>query len=321
MHQFFLRSNCVYVIVLDGRRNSEATDAARYWLEHVRAFGDGSPVLIVGNKIDLAPVWIDIQPLSRTYAGIVGFFPVSCTKALSTRKKEFKAFRAAFEDQLIKAVTSQAMLTESQMQVIGALRERAKTEAFLSRDTYVALCRQHGIGKGHKGLDENQLLDILDTLGVIVHFKGLRALDAMLLSPEWLTKGVYTILYSQVAHDCRGWLHFADVTTALSAKSVLDQARRPLAFNRQRAQFIVEAMCRFKLAYGLPEDEDQIIIPALLITDEPKDPASICRRRGRLGSCSRDSCPSTCCSRSSSTGTAISPAGATRRATSSGGLA
>jgi hypothetical protein len=65
-HQFFLRSNCVYVIVLDGRRNAEATEAARYWLEHVRAFGDGSSVLIVGNKIDLAPVWVDIAPLTRT---------------------------------------------------------------------------------------------------------------------------------------------------------------------------------------------------------------------------------------------------------------
>jgi hypothetical protein len=128
-----------------------------------------------------------------------------------------------------------------------------------------------GIGTDPKRLDENQLLDILDRLGMIVHFKGLRALDAMLLSPEWLTKGVYTILYSQVANERSGRLRFEDVTTALTAMPVLDQRGRQLKFDWQRAQFIVEAMCRFKLAYRLPEDEDQIIIPALLGTDEPQD--------------------------------------------------
>jgi GTPase SAR1 family protein len=135
-HQFFLRSNCVYVIVLDGRRHSEATDSARYWLEHVRAFGEGSPILIVGNKIDLVPVWVDIQPLARTYAGIVGFFPLSCTQAHNEKKKEFEAFRAAFESELVKASASQAMLTESQMQVIGTLRQRAEAEVFLPREDY-----------------------------------------------------------------------------------------------------------------------------------------------------------------------------------------
>jgi GTPase SAR1 family protein len=151
-HQFFLRSNCVYVIVLDGRRHSEATDAARYWLEHVRAFGEGSPVLIVGNKIDLAPVWVDIQPLARSYAGIVGFFPLSCTQAHNKRKKEFEAFRAAFESEIVKASASQAMLTESQMQVIGTLRQRAEAEAFLPREEYLKLCRSTASARATRAL-------------------------------------------------------------------------------------------------------------------------------------------------------------------------
>src|SRR5262249_22997438 len=125
-HQFFLRSNCVYVIVLDGRRNTEATAAARYWLEHVRAFGGGSPVLIVGNKSDLAPVWVDPKSLERSYNRIVDFFPISCTKSKGEWREQFDKFRFAFEQQLIYAVRSQAVLTENQMRVIDALRDRAK---------------------------------------------------------------------------------------------------------------------------------------------------------------------------------------------------
>jgi hypothetical protein len=203
--------------------------------------------------------------------GIVGHFPVSCTEAKGARQKEFAAFRAAFEDRLVNAVRSQPMLTDAQMRVIGALRERTRVKEFLPRDEFVALCRQHGIGGGRKGLDENQLLDILDTLGVVMHFKDLRALDALLLSPEWLTKGVYAILYSDTANRLQGRLRFADILVAVNEKPVLDQTGRPLTFDRQRTQFTVDAMRRFKLCWRLPEDEDQIIIPALLATDEPRE--------------------------------------------------
>ena len=60
-HQFFLRSRCLYVLVLDGRAEINANEQAEYWLEHVRAFGQDSPVLIVGNKADQARVNLDMS--------------------------------------------------------------------------------------------------------------------------------------------------------------------------------------------------------------------------------------------------------------------
>lgn len=42
-HQFFLRSKCLYVIVLAGRSERNPNEEAEYWLEHVRAFGDSAP--------------------------------------------------------------------------------------------------------------------------------------------------------------------------------------------------------------------------------------------------------------------------------------
>jgi GTPase SAR1 family protein len=42
-HQFFLRSKCLYVVVLAGRAERNPNEEAEYWLEHVRAFGDNAP--------------------------------------------------------------------------------------------------------------------------------------------------------------------------------------------------------------------------------------------------------------------------------------
>ncbi len=50
-HSFFLTEGCIYVIVLDARRDSKPD----YWLKYVQSFGGKSPVLIVANKIDENP--------------------------------------------------------------------------------------------------------------------------------------------------------------------------------------------------------------------------------------------------------------------------
>ena len=49
-HQFFLRSGCLYVLVMDSRAEINATEQAQYWLEHVKAFAGEAPVILVGIK-------------------------------------------------------------------------------------------------------------------------------------------------------------------------------------------------------------------------------------------------------------------------------
>ena len=87
-HQFFLRSKCLYVIVLAGRAERNPNEEAEYWLQHVRAFGDGAPVLLVGNKADVMPVNLDQRTLKDKYPNVVGFYSVSCTKAKENFKED-----------------------------------------------------------------------------------------------------------------------------------------------------------------------------------------------------------------------------------------
>jgi len=51
----------LYVRVLNARGETcNCTEEAKYWLKHVKAFGDNAPVTIVGNKTDLASVTLDM---------------------------------------------------------------------------------------------------------------------------------------------------------------------------------------------------------------------------------------------------------------------
>lgn len=77
--KFFLRSSCVYIVVINARADIDSTEQAEYWLDHVKVFGDSAPVLLVGNKADEAQIHLQMQTLSQKYPNLKGFYPVSCT--------------------------------------------------------------------------------------------------------------------------------------------------------------------------------------------------------------------------------------------------
>jgi hypothetical protein len=95
-HQFFLRSRCLYVVVLAGRADRDPNEDAEYWLEHVRAFGDNAPVLLVGNTEDVMQVNLDLTTLKKKFSNIVGFYSLSCTQAKDDLKDQFALFRRKF---------------------------------------------------------------------------------------------------------------------------------------------------------------------------------------------------------------------------------
>jgi hypothetical protein len=100
-HQFFLRAHCLYVVVLDARVVNNANEDAEYWLEHVRAFGDNAPVMLVGNKIDQMAISIDVRSLKDKHPNVIDFYPLSCTEAKSRRQAEFDRFSRDFHQALM----------------------------------------------------------------------------------------------------------------------------------------------------------------------------------------------------------------------------
>jgi GTPase SAR1 family protein len=261
-HQLFLRESCLYVLLVSAREKEKATERAEYWLEHVKSFGKGAPVLIVANKADKEPVRLDESLLLEKYPGMIkGFFQLACTEAQGSFRNQFEQFRQAFCLQLQAVGLHQVQFQKAHFAVLQNLRQRTPKQAFLTHQDYDSLCAEHRVDE-HGALDRAWLLDILDKLGVIIHFPDIVEMDEYILNPRWLTYGVYALMYNEQARITR-----AQAVQLLAAKPVKDLDGNELSYPKNKCNIVFEAMRRYKLCYFLPRDPDQIIIPALLPSD------------------------------------------------------
>jgi hypothetical protein len=271
-HQFFLRERCLYILVLNARNEINSNEQAEYWLEHVKAFGNRAPVMIVGNKFDQAAVNLDMNYLQQKYPHIIGFYPLSCTQAQGAFKAKFDSFKHDFCQHLMNIGTHQVLFTSEQFEVLEALRACATNRAFLPHSEFDSLCESRGIG--HEGeFNRDWLLDLLDKLGVVVHFPQISFLDDFVLNPRWLTQGVYALMFHRQPR-----LSEKDVTRILQGKEIKDENGNVLDYPKDKCRFLLEAMQQFKLAYpistgksifGFGQNRNDIVIPELLPSNRP----------------------------------------------------
>lgn len=270
-HQFFLRESGVYVLVMESRAEINANQQAQYWLEHVRLFGKNAPVLLVGNKADLTALRLDLNTLKENYPNIVDYFPLSCTGYQADYRAHFDIFRAALVRELKNAGIHQLLFTPRHFGVLEELRNpRRKDQAFLEKQEFERLCERHQV-KATGELDRAWLLDILDKLGVVVHFPDIDWLGAYVLNPRWLTYGVYTLLYSPEAKEAQGRITQKQAIAILGRRECRSDDGAVFEFPPAQCRFILDAMQKFKLCYVLPDQPDTYILPDLLPSDKPAE--------------------------------------------------
>ncbi len=120
---------------------------------------------------------LDEGLLLEKYPGMIkGFFQLACTEAKGTFRNQFEQFRQAFCQQLQAVGLHQVQFQKAHFEVLQNLRQRTPQQAFLTHQDYAALCAQHRVD-AHGALDSAWLLDILDKLGVIVHFPDIAEMD------------------------------------------------------------------------------------------------------------------------------------------------
>jgi small GTP-binding protein len=267
-HQFFLREQCLYIIVLDARVERNANEEAEYWLEHVRAFGKNAPVLLVGNKADKVSISLDLETLRKKYENVLGFYPLSCTQAKGRFQPEFQRFERDFKERLQEIGTRAELFTKAQFAVLKAVRERALESDFLRESLFERICAEHNLDTEQAG-GRDTLLDLFDKLGIVMHFPQLPYFDDYVLNPRWLTYGVYQILYSECAQKAMGRISDHDVVQVLKSLSVKQPDGRTLHYPAERCRLIADAMVAFRVGYRL-RDTQQLAIPALLEPQQPR---------------------------------------------------
>jgi small GTP-binding protein len=163
-HQFFLSKRSLYILVLDGRKDEKT----EYWLKHIESFGGDSPVFVVINKIDENPGFdVNRRFLQEKYKGIKGFYRVSCAK-----REGLDGFSEALSKALADVELIKTTWATSWFKVKTQLENM--TEYFISYEQYEKMCVKEDITEKSA---QDTLVDFLNHLGVILHFKDFELLD------------------------------------------------------------------------------------------------------------------------------------------------
>jgi small GTP-binding protein len=248
-HQFFLSKRSLYILVLDGRKDEKT----EYWLKHIESFGGDSPVLVVINKIDENPGFeVNRKFLREKYKNIRGFYRISCKT-----KKGIDAFVSALEKALSQIEMIKTTWAVNWFKVKTHLENM--TEHYISYQKYLEICTGEKITEK---FSQDTLVDFLNDLGVVLHFKDLYLEDTHVLEPKWVTEAVYKIINSEILAKCSGMLKLEFLEKILKQKDKNDYFYPP-----DKYKYIIQLMKKFELCYDI--DRERVLIPDLLEVEEP----------------------------------------------------
>ena len=189
-HQFFLTARTLYLLVLEHRRDG-CDEEADYWFRLIRTFGGpDAPVVIVLNKQRLAPFDVNRGAWLEKYAGnIKAFVETDCTDPKSVARLQEK-----IQEQLNAL---QSLKTRFPTRWFAIKEKLARmTDDFVSFADYRALCRVNGEEDPES---QDALSGFLHDLGIALNYRNdPRLCFAYVLKPEWVTKGIYTLLHAFV---------------------------------------------------------------------------------------------------------------------------
>jgi internalin A len=250
-HQFFLTHRSLYILVLTGRQGHEDADA-EYWLNLIESFGDESPVLIVLNKIKSHPFDLNRRALRQKFFNIVDFLETDCETS-----QGIEILRQTIECETNRLEHLRDAFPASWF----GIKDQIATmpENFISFERYRTLCATQG---ETDPTAQEQLSTYLHNLGIILNYKDdLRLRDTHVLNPQWVTKGIYTILNAKKLAQNKGELNVCDFA------AILDST----AYPPERHAYLFELMRKFELCVRFPEDEGRYLIPQLLDKQQPPE--------------------------------------------------
>lgn len=248
-HQFFLSRRCLYILVLDSRKDEKT----EYWLKHVKSIGGDSPVIVVLNKIDENPGFEVNRPfLQEKYKNIKGFFRISCKE-----NEGIQIFSQALKLELSQIELIETVWPENWFQIKGKLEKME--DHYIGYEQFKAMCEKEEITQA---FSRETLVEFLNDLGVCIHFSDFELHDTHVLEPKWITGAVYKIVNSPLLARCNGIFKLKDLDRILEKEKDEDYY-----YPRDKYPYIIKLMKKFELCYEI--DSETILLPQLLEVTEP----------------------------------------------------
>lgn len=268
-HQLFLTNRTVYILVLDARNDADVSTQIRLWLKKIKSTGGESPVIIVGNQIDINSAFgfVNSYDLKKEFKQIKAFVKVSCKTKVGLNELAFEL------DKVIPfAELFNLKIDERWIDVKKSMESITDKDFFLSEDDFNRICTKYCLLEKEAKKD---LIKFLHDLGLVLHFDEFNLSEYYVLNPYWITYGLYQILTSNLVASQKGHVFMTDLDYIINLekdkeKLYVVKTHKKITYSTNQRRFLADILCQFKLSFYMP-DHNSFIIPDLLDTDEPLD--------------------------------------------------
>ena len=269
MHEFFLRSRCLYLLVVEQRVNDVERDLT-YWLQLIRSYAGGAPVVVALNQSKGIPRSLARAALERDYGPILAWVPTECApeEQVPGADATIEALRKALTTAAAGMPEPKKLFPRKWIEIKQWLE--GMKEPYLEYATYAQHCSEL-----HEGDPQQQaaLAAVMDELGVALNYaRDPRLRDTTVLRPNWLANGIYALLRANILTPTP--LAPDAVLTEQKVGEILavaDQCKvlKAAEYPRAKWPFLLRLMNLFQLSFPLDEQGQRCLVPTLLPADEP----------------------------------------------------
>lgn len=248
IHKFFLTEGCLYILVLDNRKEEEP----EYWLQQIESLGGKAPVLVVFNKHDENATEIaDRKFLKEKYSNIVGFYNISCKTGYG-----LDLFKTDLEHHAKKLQTVKEQFPNNWFIIKKEIdKYTSGAQHYIDYRKYQEICNDNNVTS-----DKTQklLLKYFTTIGAVTWFGDTYLNFLHVLSPAWITQGVYKIITSKKTSELSGKIEVSDFGEILTPSTKDDYV-----YNQSHYGYILSMMKKFDLCYS--PDDNKLLIPSAFV--------------------------------------------------------
>lgn len=264
LHQLFFTRRSLYVLVSDGRNDTDENDLTDFWIPAQELLGKESPMLILFNKHGEIQPNMAFRSFQSHYPNIKGDLAVVDLLNDKVGTSDFVAEIEKYMRNLPQFVKGEK-LPKLWAKIREAIHQRK--ENYISLPEFRSLCSKEGIEEYEK---QDFLSDYLHDLGIILRFREDPLLNkTVFLNPQWALDAIYKVLDHTRQHN-----------NGLFSKSELLSVWQKPEFHDVQDELLA-LMLRFELCYKIDASSEQYLVPSLLPKDIPPGfkwdkPGSIC---------------------------------------------
>jgi internalin A len=250
-HQFFLTKRSLYFFVTDARQEDNYLDFD-YWLNIIKLRSNSSPIIIIQNKIDERKKELPTQKYKQLFPNIHAFVKVSCKNGYEdTINTLIREVKGAIKE--LPQIGDE--LPKSWIDIRKAIEDLSKSKMdHISYQEYLNLCFKYELNEPQALL----LSQYYNDLGIIVHHQDdLILRNTVIINPDWVVDGVYSVLDTESVQKKRGKFTDFDLLDIWKGEE----------FKNKRPE-LLQLMKNYELCFEFGNSKNYIV-PELLPPDPP----------------------------------------------------